>query len=207
MIDIETVGFEDLKRLTRGTKVFRQALKATINKTARRASTAVSRQIRDKYAIRARDLRARRSAGGGLSNRQGIRVIRAKGQGDPEALILSAGRPLPLSNFRITPKTPQADRGRKRRRGVRYQVRRGERVHVRRAFVAQTKSGHVGVFMREGKDRLPIRQLYGPSVPQMFGEQSSLNALFRSVAAESPKILDQELRFRVKRDLGLIPKR
>lgn len=47
------------------------------------------------------------------------------------------------------------------------QTRTGVRVRLRgsyrSAFIAQMKSGHRGVMKRQGKDRLPIRELYGPN--------------------------------------------
>lgn len=46
-------------------------------------------------------------------------------------------------------------------RGVSVEVNRGKRSLVPGAFVATTKSGHVGVFRRRGKARLPIEELRG----------------------------------------------
>lgn len=46
---------------------------------------------------------------------------------------------------------------RQTRRGVSIMVNRGQRKLIRGAFIARMKSGHVGVFMREGKSRLPIK--------------------------------------------------
>jgi hypothetical protein len=47
------------------------------------------------------------------------------------------------------------------------QTRTGVTVRARgsyqSAFIAKMKSGHVGVFMREGSARLPIQQLHGPN--------------------------------------------
>ena len=47
------------------------------------------------------------------------------------------------------------------------QTRRGVTVRGRgsyaSAFIAQMKSGHRGVMMREGSSRLPIRELFGPN--------------------------------------------
>ena len=31
--------------------------------------------------------------------------------------------------------------------------------------------GHTGVFEREGPERFPIRELFGPSAPQAFNEE------------------------------------
>lgn len=38
------------------------------------------------------------------------------------------------------------------------------------AFIARMKSGHVGVFQRKGRPRLPIRELRGPSLPHVFSK-------------------------------------
>ncbi|CAI2936143.1 phage tail protein [Aminobacter niigataensis] len=44
-------------------------------------------------------------------------------------------------------------------KGVRVKMRGS----FRSAFIAKMGSGHAGVFRREGKDRLPIRELFGPN--------------------------------------------
>ena len=53
------------------------------------------------------------------------------------------------------------------------QVVKGEGGTIAHAFLAKMKSGHVGVFQREGHGAnsasLPIEKLSGPSVPQMLG--------------------------------------
>ena len=38
------------------------------------------------------------------------------------------------------------------------------------AFLAQMRSGHLGVFQRVGRTRLPIRELRGPSIAHVFGK-------------------------------------
>lgn len=47
------------------------------------------------------------------------------------------------------------------------QTAKGVRVNLRgsyrHAFIAGMQSGHVGVMLRQGKDRLPIRELFGPN--------------------------------------------
>lgn len=45
---------------------------------------------------------------------------------------------------------------RQTKKGVRVEVNRGKRVLLKGAFMATMKSGHKGVWMREGKKRLPI---------------------------------------------------
>jgi len=62
----------------------------------------------------------------------------------------------------------------------------------KRAYVAKMKSGHVGVFEREGEKSLPIEEHFGPSVPGMFGREKEtvINMAVRDLAA---KIFDQSV--------------
>lgn len=50
---------------------------------------------------------------------------------------------------------------RRTKRGVSVEVNRGKRTNIRGAFIATMKSGHDGIFVRRGKRRLPIRELFG----------------------------------------------
>jgi hypothetical protein len=61
------------------------------------------------------------------------------------------GKPVPLSAY------PH----RQTKRGVSVSVNRDKRTLVRSAFIATMSSGHTGVFMRRGPERLPIRELLG----------------------------------------------
>lgn len=62
-----------------------------------------------------------------------------------------SGEPMPLVAY------PH----RQGKKGVTVEVNRGKRTLVKGAFVATMKSGHVGVFRRTSKARLPIRELLG----------------------------------------------
>ena len=50
---------------------------------------------------------------------------------------------------------------RQTKQGVSVEVNRGKRTLLKGAFVATMKSGHVGIFRRQGKTRLPIEELRG----------------------------------------------
>lgn len=61
------------------------------------------------------------------------------------------------------------------------------------AFIAQMKSGHVGVFQRVGSRRLPIRELMGASVGQIFGKYHAQGV---EIAVDAmTKNLQHEFRF------------
>lgn len=76
---------------------------------------------------------------------------------------------IPLIKFGASGPNPSHGRGRVTAiTGGRAAGEVGVRHAIPGAFLATLSSGHVGVFKRTGKSRLPIRQLHGPSVAQVF---------------------------------------
>jgi len=72
---------------------------------------------------------------------------------------------IPLIDFNARGPEPSRGKG----RGVSYRLRGGGG-RVANAFIATMKSGHRGVFARAGKARLPIRELFGPSLGHVFAK-------------------------------------
>jgi len=73
-------------------------------------------------------------------------------------------RRLPLYEFGAKGSLPSRGQG----RGVTYKVGTGGRSRAEHAFLARMPSGHVGVFARRSTKRLPIKELYGPSIGHVF---------------------------------------
>lgn len=106
----------------------------------------------------------------------------------PVVRLFISGKRIPLSEFGVSGRQPSRGRG----PGVRSRLRGGTPVipgaflaTVTRAGEDGVHGGHAGVFKRDtrrglqrkskgawGKN-LPIRQLYGPSLPQVFNKVSS----------------------------------
>lgn len=81
------------------------------------------------------------------------------------------------------------------RTGVSYRGRNGSRVRVDHAFIAQMASGHRGVYQRLTKARLPIHELFGPSIWLVFTRHADAG---RARAVEQlKKNLQSEFRFAV----------
>jgi hypothetical protein len=84
--------------------------------------------------------------------------------------ITKATRQSLLATLRVTSKRLllMAFGARQTAKGVTYNLGRG-RTLAEGAFIAAMKSGHVGVFRRVGRARLPLtRELRGPSLPHVF---------------------------------------
>lgn len=65
---------------------------------------------------------------------------------------------------------------------------------LRHVFRATMSSGHIGLFERSGKERLPIKQKMGPSVPQMMKVNSNLaNSVGNNVREVFEKRMEHEV--------------
>lgn len=109
---------------------------------------------------------------------------------NPSGTIVSVGSPIALSKFDISPSRPNGKR--KTPLTARVKLGSGKKV-IKHAFVAKVSSGHIGAFIRTGESRFPIKQLYGPSVPQMLGEKNVSKKIEEKAAETLDKRLEHEI--------------
>lgn len=128
-------------------KYARPALSRALNKTAANVRTAASRAIREKR---------------GLSTKAVNDALTVR-RSTPRTLLAQlrvTGKPIPLKEYKA----------RAGKRGVTVAVTKGARKRVVvggiKAFISEQIGGHV--FVRTGKPRLPIKKLFGPSIPSTF---------------------------------------
>lgn len=158
----------------------RNAIAAALNRVADMARTAASREIREVYRIKARDVSS------------AIKVYRASGRSTSlEARVVAKGRhSLPLVDFAA----------RQTKKGVTVSIKkRGGRKLFPGAFIATMKSGHTGVFTRGNKGRLPIKERFTIGVPYQFAARQTISAMFRIVKEKFPERLRHELEQAVAR--------
>lgn len=65
-------------------------------------------------------------------------------------------------------------------------------------FIAQMKSGHIGVFVRTG-DWSHIEQRFGPGIGGLFGSRKIMNAVMRGVTQRFRPEFDRQLNYYLKR--------
>ena len=75
---------------------------------------------------------------------------------------------------------------RQTRAGVTYRAH-GGRGLVKGAFLATLRSGHTGAFKRKTNRRLPIRELFGASVPYVATKQKILESTLQAAVAAFTK--------------------
>jgi hypothetical protein len=177
----EFTGVEDALSMFDGRLIVGPALRTSLSKAGNDARVTASGDIRDEYNIPAYRINEYLTSQIYLGEEVATVTITGRGRG------------LALSYFdvkqegRVIVKT---GKGKSRRSHLGYRYGRGYpgpvSVRVRldtgrqivlpegsqygtKAFLAMTKSGHLGVFVRTGKKHLPIEQKFGPGVGGLFG--------------------------------------
>jgi len=168
--------------LEAGAKVTVRAVVNALNRTIAQVKTRASREVRAAgYKLKAADIKA------------AIRVTKAS-SGRLRADATASGKPIPLMKY-------SAKQG---PGGVSVDVLNGRKV-IAHAFIAQTKNGPQ-VFVREagGKHKkvmkggkavwssLPIRKLYGPSIPDSLASKAVEASLIALINERFPAILAHE---------------
>ena len=121
------------------------AFATAINKTANEAKTLITQTVRQVYRVKASDFSA------------SYRLKRAT-PNQLYAILSNRRKRLSLPSFYAV----------QRKTGVSVGVLQGATHIIPHTFLATMKSGHIGVFVRRSKSRLPIRELKGLSPGQMM---------------------------------------
>lgn len=175
-----TITFRGLDeaRAALGDQIINRAISSTINKVATQTRTAISKEVRTVYNVKAKAVKD-------------ATTLRRARVGDNEAFVFGTGKRIPLRDFGA----------RQTRIGVTVKVKKaGGRKRLPSAFVVQSIGGNV--FLRETRRRLPIRKLVGPAIPQMITSPDVIQRILDNAETISPRIFESELQFRIRRALG-----
>lgn len=91
---------------------------------------------------------------------------------------------------------------RQTKKGVSVTVNRGKRTLLKGAFVATMRSGHKGVFMRDSKARLPIRELLGSRPVDALLHQGEASAVTKRGRESFQKTFDRVLPLELEKGDG-----
>jgi hypothetical protein len=172
----------DMERMKR--EAVGPATVATLNKVADQVKTAASRSMRDAgYNLKVSDIK------------KGLTTYRATA-GNLTAKVVASGKPIPLIKYAA----------RQTGKGVSVNVLHGRKL-INGAFIATMPSGHIGVYVRQGKQHkkvmkngrtvwsaLPIKELFGPSVPDGLANKAVQEAMQQLIEEKFPQIFEQQMK-------------
>ena len=169
----------DAKRLLANLEAYpKKTLRASIrsiNRAAKSGKTAVSRVVAKDMGFKVGDVKK------AISFSPATEL-------QPRATLAASLKGIPLIKFKA--KGPKPSRG--KGPGVTYKKPDGGRGRAPHAFIATMPSGHEGVFQRKGSaGRLPIRQLYGPSIGSIFDKHKDV--AFERAGEQFVKEMNHEL--------------
>lgn len=190
MLSVQLEGIEEARR-SFGSKIVDRAARLSINESARTGRKEAGKEIRARWNLKARKVNSELrniqfATGGDLTA-----VIQAKGR--PISLIHYGAKQLgvsrlwsnllgtrrgyvhnksiSLSKDGLVSKNLSNRQIKAGKRGVEVNILRGEKTFLRGAFIAPTKNGYIGVFRREGRKRLPVRNLSTITIASMFAQE------------------------------------
>ncbi len=172
-IKIELKGIEKALK-TYSPKVVQNATRSALNKTIKKAGTVASREIRQSYNIKKKEL-----------DKRTMKIIRAR-VSNLTAEIYVMGRPLSLAKFGA----------RQTKQGVTLKTKKGgRRILKRHHFLATMKSGHRGVYKQLRKTPLPIAEPRMISVHSMFGGKKVMPKVERTINENWERVFTHELKY------------
>lgn len=151
-MNVEINGIEaidiDLREIP--DRISSRVLVRALNRSISSGRTVMVRAMAGDTGLRSKDVRD-------------AMVMREASSNRLEASLAARLKRIPLIDFKA--KGPEPSRG--KGRGVSYRLPGGAG-RIENAFIATMRSGHRGVYKRRTKDRLPIDELKGPSLGQVF---------------------------------------
>jgi hypothetical protein len=153
MLTVKT-DFRQVEKMFAGIKAnLPRVMRDAINDTASHVRTLAVRGIRDKWLVQAGELRSR------------IKITKAT-VNHLQAVVKADGEPIPLTAFNP----------RQIRKGVSVAIVKGRRTLIKSGFIATMRSGHRGVFVRVGRQRLPIIEKKAISIPSQWNQKIAEHA-------------------------------
>lgn len=123
------------------------------------------------------------------------KATRSKLQG----ATISKASPIALSKFKVSPNRPVSHSGSGKPSPKLYKVSvekgsANKALDVNpKAFIAIMQSGHHGLMRRISGNSYPIKQLYGPSVPQMIKNEKIMAGIQEEARSTLHKRIDAEI--------------
>jgi hypothetical protein len=181
MITIDAIKFKEVaQELGQYSNKTHLVLVRALNRAASNAGTNASKKAREKYNIKAKDVK------------ETISISRAS-KSTLGAVIKSVGERIPLIKFKVSPSAPRPKNPPK---VLKVSVKKGGLKEIVGAFVADVNGNKV--FKIASGARLPIQQLFGPAVPQMLGADN----IREYIENEASRVFDERLDHEIQRMLG-----
>lgn len=173
-MDLAEEGFDRAAKILSGVPGgAKKAIGSALARAGQAGRTAAKRSVTSEYNLPASVFSA---------YTRNINHTKSDGNGGMTVVFGYQGRSIPLIYFAKGGSEP-----------VQVSVMNGSTTTLAHAFYADI-NGHFGIFERVSKPRFPVRELFGPSAPQMmYSNESVLDAVEEVVVSTFETRLDHEI--------------
>jgi len=162
-----------------------------IKRGPRAAVAGINRVARSAMTLAVREIQADVGTSSQKTIRRNLSVKPANGANPEAMLIARSAKKERIPIFEIRP-NPRSVTKRRPPGGVRYGAN-GKLIPG--SFIAQMKSGHIGVYKRIDDKRIPIAEKFGPSVARVFSRKKILAKISEFIRAKLPEEINRAMRF------------
>lgn len=189
MIRVDAAKIREVERkLGSFSKEAPNVINNALNRAITTVKSNISKKVRQKYHIKSIDVKKT------LSIKKSTRQTLG-------AVVKSLGSAIQLYKFKVSPNKP---RHRKPPKSIKVQVQKTGAKKIEGAFVAEVNENN-RVFQRKSNAKhkqrsdkqwtaLPIKQLFGPSIPQMLGNEGVKEDIENAGTETFNKRLDHEIK-------------
>jgi len=176
MIEIEVLNVREVERQLFGMREkVPSTIRMAVNETARKARQRLAKKAQETYTIKS----------GGFNKAMRIKnannatltaEIKARGEKIPAGKFSTRAGTLGPETY-YNPVTHRQQVGKGGRSASVRLLRSGtfkSRDADRKWFKTKFGSGHMGIFHRAGRERLPLKETFGLSIPQMIGSEKQV---------------------------------
>lgn len=170
---------KDLKQVKKRLGALKYKAPDVMNRALNRAATNMRsnavKKTREEYHIKAKTIRA-------------TMTIKKSTRASMGAAVLSTGNKEPITSYMVLPKSVAKSSSNKL---VQVAVKKDDPKTLFHAFIIQRYGG--GVYERRTSDRYPLRQIYGPSVPEILGNEDTRDFVTDEAWKMYEKRVDHEI--------------
>jgi hypothetical protein len=166
-------------------------LQQSVKRYPRAAAAGINKATAGALTLSVREIQKDVSASSQKTIRQNMTMQKATAE-KPEALLIArSAKTDRIPIIEMTPR-PRSVTRRRPTGGVRYG--RDNRL-IPGSFIARMRSGHIGVFKRRDRARLPVEELHGPSVALVFSRATLLKKVTDYLREKVPQEIAKAFRF------------
>jgi hypothetical protein len=176
--------FSTLGKLAKDVKAINKqmdkARTMALNEAGKAGKTEAARAIAKQYVLTQAEIKQTLS----IELNPAQKYVDIKSNGKRFPLIRFAEKKVSMREITRRAKAGEIDKYKLRHGGVvaknmrvRVKIRKGHTTTLKHAFYAVMPNGHVGIYERAAKGRLPIKEMAGVAVPQLFTQKDVKKAV------------------------------